>query len=114
MEVVRTEVVKRAAPPPQYTKEALQRLEVARRLFKMFDKDGSNQLNGNEVGALLIETYRQMGMTNFQPTAEDINSFMDLVDRDHDGIVNLEDYEAYILKSLKDAGIKIEVDQMKF
>lgn len=107
------EVVKRSAPP-KYTTAVLQRLEVARRLFTKFDRNNSKSLTVNEIGDLLVETYKEtMGMPDFRPSTEDITSFMDLVDRDKDGIVTLEDYEYYILQSLKDAGIKIEEEQMK-
>lgn len=54
-----------------------------------------------------------MGISDFNASPEDIHSFMDLVDTDHDGIVHLQDYEVYILESLKEAGIKIEEDQMR-
>lgn len=108
---VRKEVVKRAAP--KYTKEALQRLEVARRLFKMFDTSGDGNLGKDEVRLLLIETYKQMGMHDFNPTKEDVDSFMELVDSNQDGNVTLEDYEMYIIRSLKEAGIKIEEESMR-
>jgi len=108
---VRKEVVKRSAP--KYTKEALQRLEVARRLFKMFDTSGDGNLGKDEVRLLLIETYKQMGMSDFNPTTEDVDSFMELVDSNADGQITLEDYENYIIRSLKEAGIKIEEEGMK-
>ncbi len=113
MEVVqvRKEVVKRKAPV--YTKEALQRLEVARRLFKMFDTSGDGNLGKEEVRLLLIETYKQMGMHDFNPTAEDVDSFMELVDSNQDSQITLDDYEQYIVRSLKEAGIKIEEEGMK-
>jgi Ca2+-binding EF-hand superfamily protein len=104
-------VVKRSAP--KYTKEALQRLEVARRLFKMFDTSGDGNLGKDEVRLLLIETYKQMGMSDFNPTTEDVDSFMELVDSNADGQITLEDYENYIIRSLKEAGIKIEEEGMK-
>lgn len=109
---VRKEVVKKAAP--KYTKEALQRLEVARRLFKMFDVSGDGSLGKEEVRLLLVETYKQMGMNDFNPTGEDVDSFMELVDSNQDGQITLEDYENYIVRSLKEAGIKIEEDAMRF
>lgn len=108
----RKEVVKKAAP--KYTKEALQRLEVARRLFKMFDVSGDGSLGKEEVRLLLIETYKQMGMNDFNPTGEDVESFMELVDSNQDGKITLEDYENYIVRSLREAGIKIEEEVMKF
>ena len=92
----------------------MQRLEVARRLFKMFDTSGDGQLGKDEVRMLLIETYKQMGMHDFNPTSEDVESFMELVDSNQDGQITLEDYENYIIRSLKEAGIKIEEESMKF
>lgn len=108
------EVVKRSVQKKKYTASVLQRLEVARRLFKKFDSDNSGTLTVEEVGPLLTETYKEtMGIPGFVPTQEDITSFMDLVDTDQDGIISMEDYEQYILQSLIDAGIKIEEEQMK-
>jgi len=43
-------------------------LDFARRLFIQFDKDKSGYLDEIEVGGLLIETYKKMGVPNFAPT----------------------------------------------
>lgn len=47
-----------------------------------------------------------MGM-NYNPTKEDIDSWMAMTDLDGDGKVNLEDYERLIIASLEKCGIKI-------
>lgn len=47
-----------------------------------------------------------MGM-NFNPTQEDIDSWMQMTDLDGDGKVNLEDYERLIISSLEKCGIRI-------
>ena len=47
-----------------------------------------------------------MGMS-FNPTQEDIDSWMQMTDLDGDGKVNLEDYERLIISSLEKCGIRI-------
>lgn len=47
-----------------------------------------------------------MGLS-YEPTREDIDSWMAMTDLDGDGKVNLEDYERLIINSLEKCGIKI-------
>jgi Ca2+-binding EF-hand superfamily protein len=47
-----------------------------------------------------------MGMT-FNPSTEDVKSWMKMTDLDGDGKVTLEDYENLIIRSLEKVGIKI-------
>jgi Ca2+-binding EF-hand superfamily protein len=54
--------VKEAPKKAKYTPEVEQRLDVARRLFKKFDKDNTGVLDSDEVKGLIGETYAQMGM----------------------------------------------------
>jgi Ca2+-binding EF-hand superfamily protein len=46
---------------------ARKRIDVARRLFKMFDKDNNGYLTEDEIPFILQETYKEMGQ-NFQPS----------------------------------------------
>ena len=96
-----------------YSKEVSQRLEVARRLFKMFDQDGSETLGLKEVKLLMAESYKMMGNNDFHCSDEEAKAYMDMIDQNHDGVLKLEDYEAYVLKSLREAGVKIDEDQIK-
>jgi len=95
-----------------FSKEALQRLEVARRLFKMFDTDGSNTLGPPEVRLLMQESYKGMGM-EFNPDEKEVLGFMEMISGHDEKLLYLEDYEDYVLKSLKEAGINVESEQMK-
>jgi Ca2+-binding EF-hand superfamily protein len=79
---------------------------VARRLFKMFDKDNSGTLTENEIPFIIQETYREMGQT-YLPSKEDVRSYLKMVDTDGDGKVSLPEFEEIILKSLKNAGFEI-------
>lgn len=91
-----------------YSADVEARLELARRLFKQIDADGSGHIGEKEVPQLLIETYKSMGVNNYQPTNEDVKAWMDLTDTDNDGLVSLEDYEDFVIRSLMKAGFKID------
>ena len=71
---------------------ARKRLDVARRLFKMFDKDQNGELTEDEVPFIIQETYREMGQ-NYQPSKEDVRSYMKMVDTNGDGKVSLSEFE---------------------
>lgn len=97
-----------------YTAEVEARLEVARRLFRQIDDDQSGYIGESEVPQLLIETYKTMGVNNYNPTSEDVKAWMSLTDLDEDGKVTLEDYEDFVVRSLKNAGFKVEKDAFSF
>ena len=92
----------------RYNAEVESRLELARRLFKMIDKDGSGWIDSGEVPELLIGTYKQIGISGYQPTKQDVEVWMAMADTDGDGKVTLEEYEELVLRSLRNAGMKIE------
>lgn len=102
----KVEVVKRAAPV--YSPQVEQRLDVARRLFRMFDRDGSGFLDEDEIPGLIIETYKAMGINNFIPTRDDVKSWLAMGDTNRDGKVSLNEYEDVVIRSLKNAGVKLD------
>ena len=93
---------------PTYNPQVEQRLEVARRLFRMFDRDGSGFLDEEEVPKLMNETYKAMGINNFSPSRDDVKSWLAMGDTNQDGRVSLEEYEVVIIRSLKNQGIKLD------
>lgn len=74
----------------------------------MFDRDGSGFLDEAEVPNLMVETYKTMGMNNYAPSREDVRSWMAMSDSNRDGRVSLQEYEELIIRSLKNAGIKLD------
>jgi Ca2+-binding EF-hand superfamily protein len=105
--VVRVEKQKKAGVGRTLTSEAQHRLDVARRLFKRFDTDGSGFIEDKEVTNIIKESYKIMGMDNFAPTEEDVKIWIMMTDTNKDGKVSLDEYEGLVIKSLENAGIKI-------
>ena len=103
----RVEKLKMAVVTRTLTSEAQHRLDVARRLFKRFDTDGSNFIEEKEVTNIIKESYKIMGMENFSPSEEDVRIWIQMTDTNKDGRVSLEEYEGLVIKSLENAGIKI-------
>ena len=68
---------------------ATRRLDVARRLFKQFDKDQNGYLEEQEVPEIIAETYREAGI-NYKVSSEDAKSYMKMVDTNKDGKISLE------------------------
>ncbi|CAD8142665.1 unnamed protein product [Paramecium octaurelia] len=102
-----TEQPQQIIPEKKYTKVVQERLKVARRIFTLIDSDQSGFITEAEVPQLLIETYKQMGMT-IEPTQEDVDLWMEMADTDQDGKVSLVDYEDLILRGLRQQGISLE------
>lgn len=110
---VTSERKEKAKKKVAYSSQALQRLEVARRLFKMFDKDDSGTMELPEVKLLMAESYKGTGI-EFNPTDREAQDFLALIDQNKDGLLHLEDYEAYVLQSLEESGINIHENQLIF
>lgn len=53
-------------------------------VFKTYDKDNSNSLDTNEVGALINDALKHMG-SNRQVTPAEISQFVNAVDKNGDG-----------------------------
>lgn len=72
----------------------------------MFDKDENGFLTEDEIPLIIQETYKEMGQ-NYQPSKDDVRTYMKMVDSDGDGKITLSQFEEIILRSLKNAGFEI-------
>jgi len=91
----------------KWNSTVMRRLEVARRLFSRFDNDQSGYLGREEVKLLVQETYNQMGM-NYSMAEKEVDDWIRNVDRSGTQKVSLDDYEAYVLDSLRKQGIQMD------
>ena len=49
-----------------------------------------------------------MGVDNYEPSIEDVKSWIKMTDIDEDGKIGFDEYEYLVLRSFEQAGIKIE------
>ena len=41
---------------------------------------------------MLVETYKEMGNSDYKPTNDDVKSYMRMVDKNSDGKVSIEEF----------------------
>ncbi|CAD8064544.1 unnamed protein product [Paramecium sonneborni] len=92
---------------PKYSKIVNERLELARKIFRKFDSDNSGSITSDEVRGLLIETYKQVGINNYQPTEQDLKEWMNMTDTNGDGLISIEEFEDLVIRSLQSSGLEI-------
>lgn len=68
-----------------------------RQIIRSYDGDGDGICDTIEVAKWLVDCYRAMNKT-FQPTATDIASYVQVIDRNRTGKVSLDDLENFIAK----------------
>ena len=83
---------------------------IAKRLFDLYDKDRSTQIEQYEITPMLQDTYRYMNKA-FNPSKNDIDSYMKVLDRNGDGRVTLSDVENLVIRYL--VGDQVNYDMKK-
>jgi len=72
---------------------------LARRMFKLYNKDLSGTIDDFEIGPMISDVYRAIGK-EYNPTQEDIHQYIQTVDFDKDGKVSVQDLEQLLIKYL--------------
>lgn len=65
---------------------------LARRMFKLYNKDLSGDIEDYEVSSMISDVYKAIGK-DYNPTKTDIDQYIKTVDFDGDGKVSVEDLE---------------------
>lgn len=81
-------------------------LARARQLFRKYDTNRSGYLERHEIVPMMKDSYKLL-RKNFEPTNEDVEQYMRLIDTSHDNRISLEEYELYILRSLQNRPLHI-------
>lgn len=74
-------------------------LTRARKLFQKYDTDRSGYLERHELSPIIKDSYRLLGK-DVNPSQEEIDQYLRMMDVTGDNQVSMEEFELHILKSL--------------
>jgi len=72
---------------------------IAKRIFDMYDNDHSGAIEAYEIHHMMRDAYKTINKS-FEPSKADIDSYIDVLDRDNDGRVTLSDIEQLVIRFL--------------
>ncbi|CAD8063114.1 unnamed protein product [Paramecium sonneborni] len=90
------------------TQQAKARLKAARSIFELADINKDGYITYDEVPKLLIETHKLISDEKYEPTKEEIDSWMNMTDLNKDKKVNIHEFQVLILKALQAQGIDLD------
>ncbi|CAD8067018.1 unnamed protein product [Paramecium sonneborni] len=90
------------------TQQAKARLKAARSIFELADTNKDGYITYDEVPKLLIETNKLISDEKYEPTKEEIESWISMTDLNKDKQVSLNEFQVLILKTLQIQGIDLE------
>ena len=76
------------------------KIEVMRRAFKSYDKDGNGVLDRDEIIDLLTNHFKEQGL-NKKPTNEDVKDFFANLDDDHSGEIEFEEFKEFLVQTMQ-------------
>ena len=65
---------------------------IAKRIFDLYDNDRSGAIENYEIHHMMRDAYKTINKS-FEPSQADVESYIDVLDRDNDGRVTLNDIE---------------------
>lgn len=72
---------------------------LAKRMFNNYDRDRSGRLDGDQISRIIKDAYKGI-FPDFQPSEDDIKSFVKIHDKNGDGAISLEDWEKTVQRYL--------------
>ncbi len=72
---------------------------IARRIFDLYDNDKSGAIESYEIHHMMRDAYKTINKS-FEPSKADIDSYIEVLDRDNDGRVTLNDIEQLVIRFL--------------
>ena len=75
-------------------------LKHARSIFEKYDVNRDGVLDAEEIRRIMQDTYELLGM-KFNPTAADVQKYIEMMDKNSDGNISINEYEIFVLKALK-------------
>ena len=90
-------------PTPMATNSGNSQVEQVKLLFDRYDPQMTGHIATRDVDKIIKETYQIMKL-GFEPSAEDITSYQNMLDYDKTGKVSKQDFEDLIVRSLIHTG----------
>ena len=75
------------------------KIEVMRRAFKSYDKDGNGVLDRDEIIDLLTNHFKEQGIKK-KPTMADVDEFFNQLDDDHSGEVEFDEFKDFLVATM--------------
>ena len=75
------------------------KIEVMRRAFKSYDKDGNGVLDRDEIIDLLTNHFKEHGIKKKPPMA-DVDEFFNQLDDDHSGEVEFDEFKDFLVATM--------------
>lgn len=84
-------------------------IKRVRDLFRKYDDNGNGILERHEIKVMIQDTYTMLNK-NYNPTETEVEQYMHMMDKNSNGEVTLDEYEVFVLKSLDNRDIKLDMD----
>ena len=75
------------------------KIEVMRRAFKSYDKDGNGVLDRDEIIDLLTNHFKEQGIKK-KPSMADVDEFFNQLDDDHSGEVEFDGFKDFLVATM--------------
>ena len=75
------------------------KIEVMRRAFKSYDKDGNGVLDRDEIIDLLTNHFKEQGIKK-KPSMADVDEFFNQLDDDHSGEVEFDEFKDFLVATM--------------
>ena len=76
------------------------KIEVMRRAFQSYDKDGNGVLDRDEIMDLLTTHFQEQGIKK-KPQEADIENFFAQLDEDHSGEIDFEEFQIFLVMTMQ-------------
>lgn len=90
-----------------YSETVRQYLNVVSQVFMAYADPTEYTVTKADVQGLLRDTYSVLGREEYEPSSDDVDTWMKLCDVNQDGKVEYQEYEYFVIKSLERSGLNL-------
>lgn len=72
---------------------------LAKRMFNHYDRDRSGVLDQDQIAKMIKDAYKGI-FPEFQPSDDDVKSFIKIHDKNSDGVITVEDWDKTVQRYL--------------